>query len=181
MQTAFLFDLDGTLLDTEQLWVSATRRYLQANQIPLTAEQATQLVYGRAWGDIHQQVAREYPHLAHLDVAAMGDAVRPIFIEERNRGDITIPGSLNCLRRLSQTNPVAIVSGSPREDIADGIRIMAITSEIAFYLGSEDYTPGKPDPACYLMAASRLNIPPTHCVVFEDSTAGIGAARAASS
>ncbi len=54
---------------------------------------------------------------------------------------------------------------------------MNIGEVIAFYLGHEDYEPGKPHPACYLTAARKLGVAPERCVVFEDSDAGLCAAK----
>ena len=83
------------------------------------------------------------------------------------------------LKKLAESYPVAIVSGSPRRDIEEGIQSMEIEPYIEFYLGSEDYYPGKPDPACYLTAAARFSLPPQKCLVFEDSYAGVRAAKSA--
>jgi len=74
---------------------------------------------------------------------------------------------------------VAIVSGSTRRQVAAAIELMAIEDHLQFYLGSEDYPYGKPDPSCFLLAARRLGVAPDRCLVFEDSTAGVRAAKAA--
>ena len=93
--------------------------------------------------------------------------------------DSKIGSSVDLLKRLSLHYPVAIVSGSPRDGVERHIDFLSLKETIAFFLGNEDYAPGKPDPACYLMASKRLEIPPKHCLVFEDSSAGVQAAKAA--
>jgi len=93
--------------------------------------------------------------------------------------DVQIAGSVKLLVRLAAEHPVAIVSGSPREDIADSIALMGIGPFVHFFLGAEDYHPGKPDPACFLLAAQRMQVDPSACLVFEDSAAGVRAAKAA--
>jgi sugar-phosphatase len=101
------------------------------------------------------------------------------FLELRNTRDIRIPSSIELLNRLANRYPVAIVSGNSRDDVAEAVDHLQIGSKLAFYLGCEDYAPGKPAPACFLLAADRLQLPPAECVVFEDSAAGVRAAKAA--
>jgi len=178
MIRAYLFDLDGTLLDTEVLWVSAMRAYLADQGLALTLDEATALVYGHSWHDIYAALAAREPRLA-LGEAHVGAALHPYFERLRASTDLEIPGSVELLKRLAAICPVAVVSGSPRADVAEGLARMGLAGCVQFHLGSEDYGPGKPDPACFLMAARRLKLPPETCLVFEDSAAGVRAARAA--
>ncbi len=178
MQQAFAFDLDGTLLDTETLWVGAATAYLQEHGESLSAVQAVALVYGRSWSDIHADICRRYPRAA-LPRDAAAQAMRRHMLRLREGTDCVIHGSVSLLKRLASEAPVCVVSGSPRDDVEEGVRLAGIDCAVCFVLGAEDYAPGKPDPACYLLAAERLGIPAGCCTVFEDSTAGVLAARAA--
>jgi HAD superfamily hydrolase (TIGR01509 family) len=175
---AFLFDLDGTLLDTEILWVKATEEYVAANGGRIEADEALRIVYGRAWSDVRSELVRRLPHL-NRTAAEMQADLKAHLAPLRQRQDVRIAPSIELLRRLAARWPVAIVSGSPREDVEYGIDLMGIRPLLALSLASEDYTPGKPDPACFRAAADRLGVPPTECVVFEDSAAGVKAAKAA--
>ena len=74
---------------------------------------------------------------------------------------------------------MAIVSGSTRHDIQEAIDQMEIGDCLAFFVGAEDYRFGKPAPDCFQLAADKLGIAPAACVVFEDSTVGVAAAKAA--
>jgi HAD superfamily hydrolase (TIGR01509 family) len=178
MIRCYFFDLDGTLLDTEVLWVKATQDYLAGQGVPLTPAEALQLVYGRSWHDIYRDITRRHPALDR-GLEAVGRELRGHYRALRAATDVRIAGSVALLVRLAATHPVAIVSGSPREEIADSIALLGIGSCVRFYLGAEDYAPGKPDPACFLAAARRLAAPPADCLVFEDSAAGVRAAKAA--
>lgn len=178
MIRAFFFDLDGTLLDTEVLWVRATRAFLQAHRADCTPEEASELVYGRSWRDVYAEMARRFPQ-ADCGMDRAGAEMRVYLQRLRDETDVRIAGSVELLARLAAEHPVAIVSGSPRADIADSVALMGVGPFVRFFLGAEDYAPGKPDPACYLMAAERMGVAPADCLVFEDSSAGVRAAKAA--
>jgi HAD superfamily hydrolase (TIGR01509 family) len=175
---AVFFDLDGTLLDSEVLYVEAVQIALTRKGRYLSHRKALEMVYGRGWKDIYADVASQFPG-SYPNITEMEEVVREIFLELQESRDIRIDGSLELLRRLAGDFPVAVVSGSPRLDVARGIQALGIERDLQFFLGAEDYFPGKPDPICYLTAAARLGVLPETCIVFEDSAAGVVAARAA--
>lgn len=178
MISAYLFDLDGTLLDTEIVWVDATVDYLVAQGHPITREASMKIVYGRSWLDVYADVVAAFPDL-DIGLANMQRDMSDYFYRRRDQTDVRIHGSVELLKRLSQSTPCCIVSGSPREHIAEAIEIMDAADAVTFYLGATDYPFGKPDPSGFLAAAARLGVPPAQCVVFEDSSVGIAAAKAA--
>ena len=175
---AAIFDLDGTLMDSEVLWVEAVERYLNDRGHAIAREVALAIVYGRSWRDIYSDLIERHPELDET-IEEMEESLRVYVLELRDGRDIVIRESVDLLRRLSQSLPVCIVSGSPRADIEMAIDLMGIRSEVSFFVGADDYGPGKPDPTCFLMAAEQLGVAPTDCAVFEDSAAGVLAAKAA--
>ena len=176
---AVFFDLDGTLVDAEMLWARALAGLL-ADRGQQTDEQViVRIVYGRAWSAIYREIVALYPALGAVGMAEMAGQLRPYYLRLRGKTGIAIPESVACLRRLAAVYPVAIVSGSPRLEIDDTIQLIGIADCVRFFIGSEDYSDGKPDPTCYRQAADRLGVDPTRCVVIEDSGAGVRAAKAA--
>lgn len=175
---AYFFDLDGTLLDTERLYVKAVGEALAERDYFLSGEEMLELVYGKSWFDIYTETNARFPQ-AYPTLEAMEAAIRRYFIELRDRENIQISSSIELLKRLSQDRPVAIVSGSLRCEIQDSVHRMGIASYIQFFLGTEDYNPGKPSPVCYLRASEKMQVEPERCLVFEDSTVGVQAAKAA--
>ncbi len=175
---AAIFDLDGTLLDSETLWVEATEQYLNDRGHAIGRDESLSIVYGRSWRDVYGDIIARHPELDET-MEEMEESLRGYMIGLGEGRDVIIESSLMLLKRLAQNMPTCIVSGSPRADVEAAIDLMGIRGDLEFALGAEDYGPGKPDPTCFTMAAERLGVSPNECVVFEDSAAGILAAKAA--
>ena len=140
MIRAFFFDLDGTLLDTEVLWVRSIRAYLLAHDVACTPEEVTVLVYGRSWTDVYAEMSRRFPRLA-VGQDRVGAELRIVHRRLRAETDVRIVGSVELLVRLAAEHPVAIVSGSPRQDIADNVEVLGVAPFLRFFLGADDYHP----------------------------------------
>jgi sugar-phosphatase len=179
MIRAAIFDLDGTLIDTEILWVDATYAYLRGQGRNPAYEDVLAIVYGRSWRQVYADVVAQY-NMGHVSLQVMDDILLEIVRGYRaERDDLVLESSVALLRQLSAEMPVCIVSGSPRRAIEDAIDLMKIRDFLSFWIGSEDYHMGKPDPACFRQAINRLGVLPEECVVFEDSSAGVQAAKTA--
>ena len=90
-----------------------------------------------------------------------------------------LPGVQRLLDELSQAEvPCAVASSTPRENITCVIERLGIDNYFKSIICSEDVREGKPHPEVFLLAASRLKLPPNRCVVIEDAHPGIEAARA---
>ena len=175
---AYIFDLDGTLIDSEPLRAMAMHKVLQDIGMSIDHATVSQWVLGRSLRSACEDVSKHWPDLP-FTATEMQDKVRAVYIAERNKADIRIHSSIEMLRRLSKEAPCAIVSGSNRVDVEEAIGFMGVGDCLRFFLGSEDYPVGKPDPSGFLLAAKMLNVEPRHCIVFEDSAAGILAGKRA--
>jgi len=152
---AFLFDLDGTLIDTEAAWARAMVDLVNGRGGSATFDELLPNVIGRNWIDIDRALHERYPQLG--DTSPMEDAVE--------------------LRTLY--SKYAIVSGSPRDDVARAAEMCGISGALAAIVGAEDCEAGKPSPSGYLKAAEMLGAEPSRCVAIEDSGVGVAAAVAA--
>ena len=178
--SAFIFDLDGTLVDTELLWADAMCAYLSDRQCHCPQKTMLQIVFGRSWIDIYREITERFPALADTPAHVMAAGLRDYYLNLRSQGDsIIIHSSSALLKTLAEQHPVIIVSGSPRADVEEAVHLLDAVRHVRFFLGAEDYSPGKPSPAGFLMGAERLGVPPRNCLVFEDSRAGVMAAKAA--
>lgn len=178
MIKAFIFDLDGTLVDSEVIYLEAIGQVLTGAGYPLTEDELLEIVYGHGWGEVFEAMHARCPGLTRDD-QALTRAITARFSALEAIRDICIPGSVALLKRLARDYPVSIVSGSYRAAIAEAITRMDAAAQVAFYIGAEEYTHGKPNPVCFLLAAQKFALEPAECLVFEDSTAGVRAAKAA--
>ncbi len=178
MIQAYLFDMDGTLVDTEVLWVDATQFVLNELGLAVSYEETLEIVYGIPWKGVHAELCRRFPAF-DLSAADISEAVRPHFERFKSSRDIRIEGSIRLLERLSRDYRVGIVSGAGPDDVARGIALTGVADLLDFALSAADYPLGKPDPCGYLAAAARLGLSPGQCLAFEDSTAGVAAAKGA--
>ena len=174
---AILFDLDGTLADTERQNAEAVARVLARAGRPLSDEERA-FVIGHGWNEIYHHLVGNggirfgYEELMH---AAGEERVRLVGEE----GLDVLPGAVETVRRLTGRFRSAVVSGSSRAEVEAVLRALQVHDCFPWFLGAEDTARGKPFPDGYLLAASRLEVEPGACLVLEDSTAGIRAARAA--
>ncbi|MEW1612503.1 MULTISPECIES: HAD-IA family hydrolase [unclassified Streptomyces] len=173
---AVLLDMDGTLVDTEPLWLDAAREIAAAHGRTLTDEEGAG-VLGRTCADTAAYLrtlcprAVSSPHLA----ADLEDT----FLAAVEAGIHLRPGARDLLDRLTDENlPAALVSASPRR-VVDAV-LKTLGAEVFRTTVADGETDrSKPHPDPYLEAAARLHLPPAACLVVEDSPTGVAAAEAA--
>jgi HAD superfamily hydrolase (TIGR01509 family) len=174
---AVLFDLDGTLVNSEPINVESVVLAVRRHGHELGPDER-QFVIGHSWNEIHDLIVRRYRLDLSLD-ALIAEAV------EEKRGLVAksglpeLPGAVATVRRLEKRAPLAVVSGASRVEVRDAVSGLGITDAFAFLIGAEDYQRGKPDPEPYRMAIERFGVPAARCLVIEDATPGILSARAA--
>lgn len=174
---AALFDFDGTLVDREPLIEAAVLAACRAAGVE-PADGA--VVIGRAWQDVHRDLGVESELGWSVDELVDRARAHASLLIEAGHAPPVIDGGAELIERLAGSGmPVAIVSGSTRAELHEGIELLGVGRHVSLVLGAEDYRAGKPDPEPYLLAAERLAVAPRRCVVFEDSTVGIDAGLAA--
>lgn len=179
MTYAYLFDLDGTLIDSEAIWTEAIQYALSLRGVQLTFQQVFELECGRAWHDIFDEIKTRWPH-AFATIADMQAITTDFYERVCQTRDIAIHPSIRCLKQLADDGaPVCIVTGSVRARVEQVAHDYGFADRLAAIVSCEDYQRGKPDPQCYLLAASILGVPPQNCIVFEDALPGIRAAQRA--
>jgi HAD superfamily hydrolase (TIGR01509 family) len=105
--------------------------------------------------------------------------MKEAFFEELSSEILPIPGVVEVARKFHRVKPMAVASGGHRHIVTRTLETIQILPLFDAVVCSEDYKNGKPAPDPFLEAARRMNVPPARCLVFEDSTTGLAAARAA--
>ncbi|HEV8254803.1 MAG TPA: HAD family phosphatase [Vicinamibacteria bacterium] len=181
---AVVFDFDGVLVDSEPLHYSALRDCLRPEGIEIDEDEYRReyLAYDDR-GSVRIALERHGVPYDPARVEAVAERKARIF--DAALAEVSFfPGARELVQALSAAVPLAIASGALRREIEAILRAGGLRGHFASVVGAEDVTQGKPHPEPYLTAAARLGrvaegLRPEDCLVFEDSVAGIAAARAA--
>ncbi|MGO4298614.1 HAD-IA family hydrolase [Leifsonia sp. RAF41] len=168
----FLFDMDGTLVDSTAVVESVWTEFCLRNDLDPVALLA--YAHGRQAVDT---VAHFLPALGETERAAL---VAELVAQELTRTDgiVEIPGARMLVQRLlTDRAPVAVVTSAPRDLAVVRMRAAGVPVPDVL-IAAEDVQRGKPDPQGYRLAAEHLGVPIADSVVFEDAEAGLVAAVA---
>jgi HAD superfamily hydrolase (TIGR01509 family) len=173
---AVVFDLDGVLVDSEQVW-DEVRRAVVAEHGGTWTERATRAMQGMSTPEWARYLAEE------LGVPRPPDRIAETVIDRMARryqdGPPVLPGAAEVVRTVAGRYPVAIASSSPPVLIKAFLDATDLGATVPVAVSSEQVAAGKPAPDVYLEAAARLGVPAPTCAAVEDTTNGLRSARAA--
>jgi beta-phosphoglucomutase len=178
MTRAVLWDLDGTLVDSENYHWQSWQHAMALDGTTVTHRQFTQ-----TFGQRNETILRGWlgDDAAPERIQRVADAKE---VEYRRlaeeRGLTPLPGAADWLVRLQATGwKQAIASSAPRLNVDVMLRALKLEHYFDAIVASEDVTKGKPDPEVFLTAAARLGLPASRCIVVEDAAACVEDARRA--
>ena len=176
MIEAVVFDLDGVLVDSEQVW-DEVREALVRERGGRWHEQAQADMMGMSsveWSRyLHEELG-----LAEAPEAINDEVVRRML--DRYREELPlIDGAVAAVERLAARFPLALASSSNRPLMDVVLASAGLARAFRATVSSEEVPHGKPAPDVFLEAARRLGVPPDRCAAIEDSANGLRAAHAA--
>jgi beta-phosphoglucomutase-like phosphatase (HAD superfamily) len=175
---AAIFDMDGTLVDSERVILNAWIESSRELGVPLDPDQYSQVIGLNDEESNHLLIALLGSESTFLNVRSLARSKL-----QAPAGKVVFPlksGVLSLLEALSHRKvPCAVASSSTSSEIEDRLTRNGVRHYFGAAAGGNEVRRGKPDPAVYLLAASRLGVTPSQCIAFEDSEHGAAAAAAA--
>ncbi|MFE9004669.1 HAD family hydrolase [Streptomyces sp. NPDC007875] len=174
---AVIFDLDGTLVDSEPLYYEAGRRTLERYGISgFTWEEHSRFI-GIGTRETLETLRDRYGIEAPVEELL---AVKNRHYLELAAATEIFPAMRTFVERLRAAgHPLAVASGSSRSAIETALKATGLDALLPVYVSAEDVGRGKPEPDVFLAAARLLSVDPGRCVVVEDAGPGVEAARRA--
>lgn len=173
----YIFDCDGTLVDTMPLHYRAWNLAMQ--RAGLRGELSEDLFYSLG-GVPTRRVAElmgQHYNLA-VDPDRMFVEKEEIFLELQT--DLKpIPAVVEFARAVARRAPVSVASGGPKPIVRQTLERVGLAELFPIVVTPEDVKRGKPAPDLFLLAAEKMGVPPQGCLVFEDAEPGVEAAKAA--
>ena len=177
---AVVFDLDGTLVLTEERNAEVWRSFLARYDLPLTPARFRQVTGRRGLDSLTELVAELPERFGGRSPAELVDEVRQIDAATPFGQVQEVPGARALVRRLVEEGvPLALCTSATRPYALTCLQSLGLASSFSTLVTAEDVRTGKPDPEGYLAACAAVDVEPEQAVGFEDSVAGVEAVLAA--
>jgi beta-phosphoglucomutase len=178
MTGAVLWDMDGTLVDSEEYHWLSWRDTMALEGVAITHDQFLK-TFGQRNDSILPQWLKAGASAEHMQW--VGDSKEELYRKLVHQGDLKpLPGVMEWVRRLREQGwRQAVASSAPRKNIEVVLEVLGMASFFDALVSAEDVTAGKPDPQVFQKGAERLGMPASRCIVVEDAVPGVEAARRA--
>jgi HAD superfamily hydrolase (TIGR01509 family) len=173
---AVVFDLDGVLLDSEQVWDEIRRGLADEAGRPWPAE-ATRAMQGMSTAEWSAYLT-DVVGIAGEPEQVAATVVNQIAARYGERPPL-LPGAVEAVKRLGRRWPLGLASSSPRRLIDSVLAAAGLAQQFQVSVSTEQVAAGKPSPAVYQTVVQRLGVKPAQAVAIEDSSNGLRSAAAA--
>ena len=175
MIKAAIFDMDGTIADSEKIVWRVTRAFFKERGITLTSEEE-KTMYGLTWKDFVKEilVSRGFGYKQSIK-----NTLKERYVRNLKKDVQPLPGIHNFLEIIRANFKTALATNSRLREVDIIFDKLDFGKYFDFKVAKNHVKSGKPSPEIYFKAASLLKVQPRECVVFEDSIVGIQAAKSA--
>ena len=173
-----IFDCDGVLVDTETINNEVISRLLREDGLEMSPEEVARRTTGLAYSEMWEMFDDEVPGSLPVDIEEQQLTLEA----ERFRKELLpMPGAVEAVRCLGAAGmPMCVASNGTREKMVVTLEITGLAGNFGDdFFGVDQVAHGKPAPDIYLLAAQKMGVPPSRCVVIEDSYPGAQAGLAA--
>jgi HAD superfamily hydrolase (TIGR01509 family) len=173
---AVVFDMDGVLIESEEVWDAVREAYVRerGGRYDDEIQRAMMGMSSSEWSRYLHETAGVPDEPEEINA----DVVRRMLEAYRARLPL-VPGAVDAVQRLAARYPLAVASSSNRPLIDAVLEVAGVVQSFKATVSSEEVARGKPAPDVYVEAARRLGVAPERCAAIEDSHSGIRSARAA--
>jgi beta-phosphoglucomutase len=174
--TAFIFDMDGTLVDNMDVHIQIWLRLLAEQGVRLTKDE----FYHQSAGKTNIEILCEYLGMDAGEAAVFADRKEAIYREEYGDSLKAVDGVYDFLAGARRLNiPLAVATSAPPANVDFILKNLQLESYFGAVVNGAQVQNGKPHPEMFLTAARLLGVRPADCLVFEDAPMGIEAAHRA--
>lgn len=174
-QTAFIFDMDGTIVDNMGYHNRAWQEFFAGHGMTMALDGIQRLTYGKNNREILRGIFGD--HLTDDDVREQGERKETMYREIYKPLMKPVDGLMEFLDETKRLNiPIAVATAAGQPNIDFVMNNLNLDSYFDAIVSAENVKRGKPHPDLFLAAAQKLNVAPASCLVFEDALAGIEAA-----
>jgi beta-phosphoglucomutase family hydrolase len=174
---AYIFDLDGTLIDTMPLHYRAWDKAMRLAGLKTQLDEDLFYSLGGVPTIRVAQLIAEHYNLT-IDPIKVYHEKENFFLETHTQAQL-IDETVAFAKKVYLTHPLAVASGGTKDVVFNTLKSANLNHLFKVVVCADDVTHGKPAPDMFLLAAKLLNVEPTKCLVFEDAEPGIKAAHAA--
>lgn len=175
---AFVFDMDGVIVDTNPYHKVALRQFAKKYGYQLSEEELVKKIYGRTNKEWIPNLFGQTLTAEQLE--KYGEEKEKMFRDLYKKEIKPVAGLRAFLDQMDELKITrAIGTSAPKTNLDFILDELSLRKYFPVTLHEADVTRGKPDPEIYIKCASRLNMPPSMCIVFEDSLSGVASGQAA--
>jgi HAD superfamily hydrolase (TIGR01509 family) len=173
---AIIFDMDGTLVESEHIWAFAKQKIAEAEGIKINKDELEKYI-GRGLNDFIDEILKPQS-AAHR--TKINQKIQKKALENYDANIHVIDGATNLLEAFQSAGiKIAICSSGPIEAIQSSLSALKATEMIDVIVSGETLSIGKPDPLPYLHTLMKLKLEPSEVIVFEDTISGLKSASSA--